>query len=266
MIAGLKERIPDVLTRVQLHVNLFPYSPFDDKPLLMWMHHDVNQNAVQWCRDRTLIDRVTCFVFVSHWLRERYQSAFGVPPSKCVVLRNATTVARQRRIWTKTNPLRFAFASTPFRGLSVLLDAWEQLALTNAELHIWSSMRLYNRDDANYEPLFARARMLNDVFYHGIVPNHELKSELRTMHFLAYPSTFAETSCLAVIEAMAEGCRVIVPAFGALPETTCGFAHIYPWSADAAEHAGLFAAAMAEEAVSPWFDAPELSRDATEPL
>jgi len=240
-------------------VNLFPDNPSDDTPLVMWMHHDVNQNAIQWCRNNAFVDRVSCFVFVSHWQRERYQSVFGIPPSKCVVLCNATMVARQRRVWSKADPLRFAYTSTPFRGLSVLLDAWEQLSLSGAELHIWSSMRLYLDDDAKYEPLFARARALKGVIHHGIVPNTELKSALRNIHFLAYPCTFEETSGLAVIDAMAEGCRVIVPALGALPETTCGFAHVYPWSANVAEHIRLFASAIAEEVKSPWFDAPEMS-------
>ncbi|MBZ9991670.1 glycosyltransferase [Mesorhizobium sp. BH1-1-5] len=259
MIKGLEDRIPDVLARVQLQVNLFPDNPSREKPLVMWMHHDSNQNAVQWCRNPALVDRVTCFVFVSHWQRERYQAEFDIAPSKCVVLRNATTLSRQQRNWMKTDPLRFAYTSMPFRGLSVLLDAWEQLDLGNAELHIWSSMRLYDQDDMKYQPLYARAQALNRVIYHGISPNSELKIALRDIHFLAYPSTFAETSCLAVIDAMAAGCRVIVPARGALPETTSGFAHVYPWSADPIEHAALFGSAVAKEVEYPWFDTPEMS-------
>ena len=96
--------------------------------------------------------------------------------------------------------------------------------------------------------------------YHGITPNSELKSALRSIHYLAYPSTFEETSCLAAIDAMAAGCRVIVPALGALPETTCGFAHLYPWSADPVEHAALFASAIAQEVESPWFAEPKISQ------
>jgi glycosyltransferase involved in cell wall biosynthesis len=259
MVAGLESRIREKLDLIQLHVNICPDSISDEKPLVMWMHHDVNQDAVQWCRDSTLVNRVTCFVFVSHWQRERYQSVFRLPPNRCVVLRNATAIDGPRRLWTKTNPLRFAYTSTPFRGLSVLLDAWEQLGLSGSELHIWSSMRLYNFDDANYEPIFARARALKGVIYHGIAPNPDLKAELRNIDFLVYPSTFEETSCLAVIDAMAAGCRVIVPALGALPETTSGFAHVYPWSHDPAEHATLIASAITEEIENSWLGAPEMS-------
>ena len=259
MVAGLESRIREKLGLVQLCVNIFPDSFSDEKPLVMWMHHDVNQDAVQWCRDFTLVNRVTCFVFVSHWQRERYQSVFRLPPNRCLVLRNATAVEGPRRLWTKADPLRFAYTSTPFRGLSVLLDAWERLGLSGCELHIWSSMRLYNVDDANYEPIFARARALRGVIYHGIVPNPDLKAALRNIDFLVYPSTFEETSCLAVIDAMAAGCRVIVPALGALPETTSGFAHVYPWSHDPAEHASLVASAIVEEIQNPWLDAAETS-------
>jgi glycosyltransferase involved in cell wall biosynthesis len=58
---------------------------------------------------------------------------------------------------------------------------------------------------------------------------------------------------------MAAGCRVIVPALGALPETTSGFAHVYPWSHDLAEHASLVASAITEEIENPWLGVPEMS-------
>ncbi len=141
----------------------------------------------------------------------------------------------------------------------MLLDAWERLRPFNAELHIWSSMKLYLEDDSPYNHLYERARAMPRVIYHGIAPNPELRAALRSMHFLVYPCTFEETACLAVIEAMASGCRVIVPSLGALPETTGGYARVYPWNPDAHEQAATFSEILADEMTTPWAGSPELS-------
>jgi glycosyltransferase involved in cell wall biosynthesis len=119
-------------------------------------------------------------------------------------------------------------------------------------------MKIYGESDSEYEALYDKARGLPNVFYHGIVPNDELQKSLRTIDFLTYPSTFEETACLAVIEAMAAGCRVIVPAFGALPETTAGYAHLYPWSSNEEEHLRNFTCALQSELQDPWRGRPEL--------
>ena len=97
------------------------------------------------------------------------------------------------------------------------------------------------------------------VVYHGLAPNHELRAALRTMHILAYPSTFAETACLSVMEAMAAGCRVVVPSYGALPETTGGYARVYPWCADPRRHTAIFAYTLADEIARPWRGRPDIA-------
>jgi glycosyltransferase involved in cell wall biosynthesis len=261
MVEGLGARIPDALARIQLQVNLFPDNPSDPKPLVIWIHHDVDQAAVQWLQDREKVRRVARFVFVSKWQQARFVKQFGLPSERCVVLRNATEVCSSNRIWHPGKPLRMGYASIPYRGLSVLLDAWDQLRPADAELHIWSSIKLYGPgfDEEPYRNLYDRAMLLPGVEYHGLVPNAELRSALRNMHFLTYPSTFAETSCLSVIEAMAAGCRVICPSFGALPETTGRFARLYRFLSDPADHAKLFAQVLAEEILDPWCGNPELS-------
>ena len=228
MVAGLKERMGPELDQINLQINHPGHDDGDTRPRVVWMHHDINQQWVQWCKDKALVDLVRCFVFVSHWQRERYLNAFGLPPQRCCVLRHAVDLHPNLRTWDTAPVWRCAYTSTPFRGLAVLLDAWGRLRPLNAELHIWSSMKLYLGDDGPYNHLYERARAMPKVVYHGIEPNLELRAALRNMHFLVYPNIFQETACLAVIEAMAAGCRVIVPSLGALPETTGGYARVYP--------------------------------------
>ena len=259
MVAGLRERIGTELERINLQVNHPGHDKTDKRPRVVWMHHHVNQRWVQWCKDKELVDLVTCFVFVSYWQREQYLNAFGLPPQRCVVLRHALDLSPDLRRWEAGSKWRCAYTSTPFRGLSVLLDAWERLSPANAELHIWSSMKLYLEDDGPYRHLYERAVSMPGVIYHGIAPNRELRAALQSMHFHVYPCTFEETACLAVIEAMAAGCRVIVPSLGALPETTGGYARIYPSNPNAEDHARVFSENLMAEMATPWGGEPELS-------
>jgi glycosyltransferase involved in cell wall biosynthesis len=84
------------------------------------------------------------------------------------------------------------------------------------------------------------------------LPDHALRQTLREFQFLRYPSTFEETSCLSVIEAMAAGCRVICPSFGALAETTGRLARLYQSPADPAEHGKFFGDILIDEFRNPW--------------
>ena len=147
MVRGLRERLGSELDQINLQINHPGENNGDKRPRIVWMHHDINQQWVQWCHDKALVDLVSYFVFVSYWQRDRYLTRFGLPRDRCIVLRNATDVAPQARSWKSGPVWRFGYTSTPFRGLSVLLDAWERLNPANAELHIWSSMKLYSQKD-----------------------------------------------------------------------------------------------------------------------
>lgn len=255
MIDGLKARIGAELDRVDLYVNHpdVPVLPIRwrgcrDIPQLVWFHCDIDQQAPQWLHKfpeaRAHIDR---FIFVSEWQRARYIEAFKLPPEKCRVLRNSTDVDLSP-LPQRTGPVKLAYTSTPFRGLDVLLNAWAIAKPQDAELHIWSGMALYGpeaaKDDAKWAPLYTAARAMPGVTYHGIAPNAEVRAALRGMDILAYPSTFAETSCLSVIEALAAGCDVVCARFGALEETCHGQATLYEYSNDRGTHARGFALAL----------------------
>ncbi len=254
MAAGLSRHLGPDLVAIDLRLNGYDAAGLDGRPLVIWIHHAPDQAAVAWLRDSEKVRRVARFVFVSEWQRAGFLAAFELPPERCLVLRNATEVPQVDRPARRNLPLKVAYTSVPYRGLAILLEAWARLAPRWAELHVWSSHKLYGRDadDAPYEALYARAATLPGVHYHGLLPNADLRAALAGIDILAYPSTFAETSCLAVIEAMAAGCRVLCPTLGALPETTAGFARLYPFVADPDAHAAAFTEILRQELSDPW--------------
>ena len=85
------------------------------------------------------------------------------------------------------------------------------------------------------------------IVYRGSISNEELRAELPEFDIFAYPCTFEETSCIAVIEALSAGLSVITSNIGALPETTEGWATMYPYLMDSSKHAEVFAALLQKE-------------------
>src|SRR4029079_17389722 len=79
MIRGLRERLGSELDQINLQINYPGENNGDTRPRIVWMHHDVNQQWVQWCHDKELVDLVSYFVFVSYWQRDRYLARFGLP-------------------------------------------------------------------------------------------------------------------------------------------------------------------------------------------
>jgi glycosyltransferase involved in cell wall biosynthesis len=224
------------------------------RPLLvLWMHHAPDQEAVRNLADPAVVRLLDRVVMVSQWQQAAHLQAFGLDPERTTVLPNGVAPAFAD-LFPPTMPILPAkeahpvlcYTSTPFRGLDVLLRAFPLIRaeIPNAELKIYSSMAVYQvtGQDDPFADLYDFARTLPGVEYVGSLRQPALAQALRRATLLAYPNTFPETSCIAVLEAMAAGCHVVTSDLGALPETTAGFGHLLHASADRHVFAERFAA------------------------
>lgn len=176
-------------------------------------------------------------VCVSCWQADGVVDALGFDRARIAVLRNAIAPAFARL------PLRrvedralaapvFYYASTPFRGLDLLLEAWPaiQAKLPQAQLKLYSSMATYGlaHEDRSFAAILAAARRAPGVELVGGLAQPLLAQAAAQAQFLLYPSSFAETSCITAMEAMAAGALPIVAGLGALPETLAGYGRWIP--------------------------------------
>jgi predicted O-linked N-acetylglucosamine transferase (SPINDLY family)/glycosyltransferase involved in cell wall biosynthesis len=224
----------------------------DQARLILWTQHAHDQPGVEDLAQPAFRDFWNHFVFVSEWQRNHYLSKFGIRSELSTVMRNAISppfqVLPAYSAEVRRDPPTLVYTSTPFRGLDVLLDVFPQIrsAVPAARLKIFSSMKVYQRDDedAIYHELYDRAQKMEGVEYIGAIPQRDLAAELAQATLLAYPNTYPETSCIAVMEAMAAGLHVVTSELGALPETSAGFADLISWDVGPEAYREQFAAAV----------------------
>lgn len=251
MYEELMKRLPQ---QYKDEFSIFNYASYADtsKKLVYWNQLSYDQDAVQFLQNPDAVDQIDTFIFVSHWQSECFRKTFNIPGYKTKVIKNACIQSYNKDFESPIEKIKICYTSTPWRGLDVLLSAWEQLQPENCELHVFSSTKIYGEDFAtkseeNYIDLYEKAKSLPGVVYRGSVINEDLLKELPSFHLMAYPCTFEETSCIAVIEALSSGLRVVTPNIGALPETTEGWARMYPFLANKEFHAIKFSKILHEE-------------------
>lgn len=208
--------------------------------LILWTGHATNEPAMADLANPATRDLFDTYVFVSDWQKNRYQDVFGIPADRSVVLRNAIAPAFENLFPAGTPvfdprpwPPVLAYTSTPYRGLNVLLGGFPFVReeVPGTTLKVFSSMAGYESTPASSDPftnMYDQARRTEGVEYVGAVPQPRLAEELKKVSVLAYPNTFEETSCIAVMEAMAAGCLIATCSRGALPETLASFGVTLP--------------------------------------
>lgn len=248
MLAKHIERLrPGLLDNFQIICSR-PRELDPSKYKIFWCHdlpEDPESNKFQ---DQRWLDQFDKIVFISEWQYQRYQLVRGLVPSlKHVVLETGIEWNGPIRdpFYDRNGTIRICYTSTPNRGLALLIPAFEHLSkLYPITLDVFSSFKIYGWDkqDDHYRPLYDKIQEMEGANYRGFTPHDELQRYLREEgHIHAYPSIWMETSCRAMIEAMASGMVCVHPNLAALPHS-CGYLnpYMYRFSANNNEHSPMF--------------------------
>jgi glycosyltransferase involved in cell wall biosynthesis/Tfp pilus assembly protein PilF len=217
---------PDVLVGVRFWQTIGKgrFAPLQ----IFWTGDAFDQPFVEHLADRRARAEIDLYMLQSVWQVETFRAHHHLPAAQVVQTTLGTAASTLGPPGSPSVPAararRLAYASTPFRGLDVLLDLFPRIraACPDATLEIFSSMQVYGvteaEDRQQFKAVYRKARQPG-VTLVGSLPQLELAARLAQARVLAYPNHYAETFCIAAAEAQAAGCVVVTSARGALPET-----------------------------------------------
>ena len=144
MYHELMRRLPDEYKERFSIFNYVSHADFS-KPTIFWNQLSYDQPAIEWLKEPSNIDQISHFVFVSHWQSELFRKIFKIAGYKTSVIQNAC-IGVQQRPSGKRDKVKICYTSTPYRGLDVLLSAWQILKPEDCELHVFSSCKIYGKE------------------------------------------------------------------------------------------------------------------------
>ena len=228
-----------------------------DKRNILWQHVPATQPVVQGIKDKYFNRMVDAYVYVSHWQHEKFRYIHQIPLENAYVIKNA--IETIPFIEKPKDKIKLIYTSMPYRGLDIILDAFEMLNRNDIELDVYSSTQIYGKEYVEhegdkYEEMFERARNMKNVNYMGYAPHEEIIKAFQSAHIFAYPCIFEETACLSMIEAGAAGCNLVVTNIGGLPETGSVYANLVPIQAEEKLIVEHYAKALNETIDNYWSD------------
>jgi len=215
-----------ILDKFQICTSIPGKVPLDPNKInLLWQKNSYDQgNLQEFFSNRSRHSEYDWYVFNSHWCYEKFRYFFKIPQNKSMVIKNGCTNFPVRKAFTKGQPIRILYNSTPWRGLNVMLGAMQYVKTKNVMLDVYSSTQIYGDEfkkyeDDKYKHLYEQAKQLKNVNYIGYKPHEELLKNINNYDIWCHPSIWEETFCIGAVEAMAAGLYMITTNYGALYET-----------------------------------------------
>jgi tetratricopeptide (TPR) repeat protein len=159
----------------------------------------------------------------------------SIPDDKFVIIGNGIDLKRFDIKGVVRDKNRFAYTSTPNRGLDILLEfIWPKIKekLPDAELHVYYGWNTFYKLEKNNPERMAWMKKVQalmeqpGVINHGRVGQKDLAEDLLKTSYWLYPTYFPEIDCITAKEMQAAGVIPITSGYAALAETQqSGLAH-----------------------------------------
>lgn len=189
----------------------------------LWLH-DVQKMEYYTPERIAKIDRI---MVLSRWHRENLPE---IPDDKFFITRNGIVSSDFSMAGIlPRDPYKCVYASSPDRGLDVLLELWPKIKseVPDAHCHIFYGFtETYDKLHANRdrmieykERMLKLMRELDGIHYHGKVNHAELHMHMMSSGLWLYPTHFTEISCITAMKAQAAGAVPVTMTVAALDET-----------------------------------------------
>jgi len=150
----------------------------------------------------------------------------GVPEDMIWQTRNGITPEKFQPIdFTKKNPYKFVYPSSPDRGLErviYILDRVRQ-KYPEVELHVFYGFEnLYKYGGAMVQKADMIKKLISErpwIKYHGNTEQKKMMEEFRTASMWLHPADFIETFCITALETVLSGIYPVTRKLGALEDT-----------------------------------------------
>lgn len=225
--------------------------PIRTKVSCFWTGDAFDQPQTVGLGDRRIIDLIDRFLAVSEWQKATLCKVSGFPLDRTSVIRNGIVTkffeGEEKRVRK-----RLIYSSTPYRGLKYLPELFKVIKKKHpeAELHVYSGYDVYGGAATQPKSHLDEFQVLSQELekagaqVHGNLKQKDLAREFMKSSILAYPNTFAETSCITAMEAQAAGCVVVSSKLGALPETVGDRGILLEGSPNTLEYSKAFISAI----------------------
>ncbi len=204
---------PFLLIFLRLYPRIIARFPFLEKRLILDLF-------ALFRRRRTILrylEDVDLMISPSPFLREKYLQ-FGVDKRSIILSRNGLDTGHlQSVVREPSSGLRIAYMGSFvwYKGLDVLIKAFDRLASDNVELHLYGDDR-GNDDVRAYRDKVSTLSSKDSIIYHGPFRSQDLPAIYAQVDVLVVPSVWFENAPMVIFEAFAAGVPVIASRLGGM--------------------------------------------------